>query len=270
MTNPIHRNQNINYLIPISPAIQMPTTHPHSVSLRMSQSAQGSLSLKSMWDGITKCFKSFFTWLLALFPCFLTTGHACQQPRDQIARIAARDGFIWFYKQEENPLTAFLGNFHPCTIKLWGLEFQCAEAAFQAAKFSPDRATMARFQHLDGEAAFRLGRDLSRYWTGPQIQQWRNRNVAVMREVLAAKFTQNAPLRDLLLATGNAYLVEHIPVKNRDAFWGDDYDGTGQNKLGILAMEARANLGGVGVVSRNPQYDQFLSRNPHYNRFPSR
>ncbi len=254
MTNPINRKQSISldYTISIPNVVKKPVLNIPNESLRLTQSAQDGFSLSTIWDAIVNCFNS-------LFSCFFKTS---QSPtKDEIAQIAARNQFIWFYKKEENPLTAFLGNFHPCSINLWGMQFQCAEAAFQAAKFAPNRNLMQRFQNLDGEAAFNLGRDLSRNWTPTETTLWRNRNLRVMQEVVTAKFSQNADLKELLLATGNAYLVEHIPVKNRDAFWGDDFDGTGQNWLGRIAMEVRGSLGGTHVVPRNPQYNQFLLRN---------
>lgn len=256
MTNPIYGKQNIslNYTMSIPNGVH--SARPENWnrdSLRTAQSSQSSFSLSTIWDAIVNFFKS-------LFSCFFKTSHSPNQTKDEIARIAARDQFIWFYKKEENPLTAFLGNFHPCTINLWGMQFKCAEAAYQAAKFSPTRILMQRFQGLDGESAFRLGRALSRHWAPAETSGWQHRNLGVMQKVVAAKFTQNADLKELLLSTGNAYLVEHVPVKGRDAYWGDDSDGTGQNWLGRVAMEVRGNLGGTRVVPRNPQYNQFLLR----------
>lgn len=247
MTNPIQRTQNIFNPDTISmqpSAIKQSTPAIHD-SMKMGEYHQRS-ALGSIWDSIIKCFKS-------LFSCFFTS---TVDQKTKIQKIATRDHFVWFYKKEENPLTAFMGNFHPCPIQLWGLNFQCAEAAFQAAKFSPNRATMQRFQNLDGNAAFRLGRQVAQ---GNNAAAWHARSLNVMREVVHAKFAQNPALKDLLLATGNAFLVEHIPVKNRDAFWGDDSDGTGQNWLGQVMMETRARLGGAAPVQRNHQYNSFLS-----------
>ncbi len=260
MTNPIingNRKQSVslNDTMSIPESIKSPTPTPSfpNDSLRLAQSSQGSFSLQSIWNAIVNCFKS-------LFSRFFNTSYSPNQLKDKIAQIAARDQFVWFYKKEENPLTAFLGNFHPCPIHLWGMQFSCAEAVFQAAKFAPDRNLMQRFEGLDGEAAFRLGRSLSQNWTGAQTAQWRNCNLAAMRAVVTAKFTQNPDLGDLLLRTLNAYLAEHLRSKGREAYWGDDCDGTGQNWLGRILMEERGRLGGTGVVPRNPQYDQFLLR----------
>ena len=54
-----------------------------------------------------------------------------------------------------------------------------------------------------------------------------------MYQALVAKFTQHEDLKERLLDTGKAYLVEH--TKN-DAYWGDGLGG-GVNKLGQLLMQ---------------------------------
>lgn len=254
MLNPIGRAQNtqFNYTLTAPDSVRILAQRPVD-TLRTTQKARNGFSLATIWEAIVNCFTS-------LFGCFFNSTTAPSTSKEQIARIAARDGFVWFFKREENPLTAFLGNFYPCTIRFWGLQFQCAEAVYQAAKFAPDRRTMQRFQNLDGEAAYQLGRSLSRNWSNAQRNRWQHNNLQYMREIVSAKFGQNPDLADLLLATGNAYLVEHPPVRGRDAFWSDDHNGTGQNWLGRIAMEVRGNLGGGAPVGRNQQYNQFLSR----------
>jgi ribA/ribD-fused uncharacterized protein len=256
MTHPVQRGQNtpFNYALTVPPSVRVAPQQRPTDSLRTTQNAQGGFSFKAIWDAIVNCFTSCFGRF------FNSTQAPSNTAKDQIARIAARDHFVWFYKQQENPLTAFLGNFHPCRISYLGFSFRCAEAAYQAAKFHPDRRTMQRFENLDGEAAWQLGRQLSQNWTPAQRNQWQQNSVRIMREVVYAKFCQNADLAELLLATGNAYLVEHTPVRGRDAFWADDHNGTGQNWLGRIAMETRGSLGGSAPVPRNQQYNQFISR----------
>jgi ribA/ribD-fused uncharacterized protein len=173
---------------------------------------------------------------------------------NRLGELAKRDGFIWFYDTAQNSLTAFLGNFHRCRIKIDGIDFKCAEGAFQAAKFRGDRKVMASFANLTGDQAFRRARKLTADWTGAEQEAWKNERLDVMREVLMAKFSQNADLKRLLLATSDAYLLEHTPVVGRDDFWADNCDGTGENNLGQLLMETRGNLGGDGVQSRRASF----------------
>jgi ribA/ribD-fused uncharacterized protein len=61
----------------------------------------------------------------------------------------------------------------------------------------------------------------------------------VMRAALRAKFTQHPQLQSLLLATGDADLVEHT---RNDTYWADGGDGSGRNRLGELLMELRTQL----------------------------
>jgi hypothetical protein len=67
-----------------------------------------------------------------------------------------------------------------------------------------------------------------------------------MRAVLEAKFSGNVELRDKLLGTGRAYLVENSPL-GHDDFWADNGDGSGANVMGRLLMQLRETLGGGGA-----------------------
>ena len=64
-----------------------------------------------------------------------------------------------------------------------------------------------------------------------------------MYKAIHAKFTQHKDNRELLLATGDALLVEHTPD---DKFWGDGGDGgdetLGQNKLGKIITRVREDI----------------------------
>src|SRR5579871_91145 len=68
---------------------------------------------------------------------------------------------------------------------------------------------------------------------------WRDVKLDIMRRGDWAKFTQNPPLAEMLLATGCAELIEDSPV---DAFWGQGPDGLGQNWAGRILMEIRSRL----------------------------
>jgi hypothetical protein len=70
-------------------------------------------------------------------------------------------------------------------------------------------------------------------------RDWERVKVGVMREAVEAKFRQHQDLRALLLATGDAKLVEH---SEDDDFWGDGGDGRGRNELGRILMAVRELL----------------------------
>jgi len=161
----------------------------------------------------------------------------------------SRAGIIDFY-DERDPATEWMGNFYRFPITYRGVQYQNVEAAFQAQKFTHDRGIMRQFETLTGQAAFELARQTQ--LTDQQLKDWEARKVQVMGELLTEK-AQDPRIQALLLATGGAYLNEHNPKSGRDAFWSDNYDGTGQNMLGRLWMQVRGILhGGTGEVA-NPR-----------------
>lgn len=178
---------------------------------------------------------------------------------EKIKEIADRDHFIWFYDKKQNPLTESFSNYyHPCTIGYEGLTFDCSEALFQSQKFK-DPNIRRQFQKLDGDGSKKLARQLSRNWTAQDHQVWRSRSETVMMGTLALKYQQHPKLKDMLLATGSAYLVEH----GKDKYWGDGGDGMGRNKLGESLMRVREELGGTGVVAKPENYTRFIQSIHH-------
>jgi len=98
------------------------------------------------------------------------------------------------------------------------------------------------FVKLSGDDAFKLKRRLQgqedRTYGGYDGGNW-----AAMRAVLAAKFVPGSELSAALLATGDAFLLEHNEVKGRDMIWSDNQDGSGTNWLGAQLMLLRDQLG---------------------------
>ena len=126
-------------------------------------------------------------------------------------------------------------NFAPFAITLDGRRWPTTEHYFQAQKFhdAADREEVRRAKTPN--LAARLGRDRRKKLR----DDWDSARVGIMRKALLAKFSQHAGLRELLLATGDADLVEHTA---NDDYWGDGGDGSGRNMLGRLLMEMRASL----------------------------
>jgi ribA/ribD-fused uncharacterized protein len=83
--------------------------------------------------------------------------------------------------------------------------------------------------------AARMGRDRKR----PLRRDWEAVKDDIMRAAVLAKFTQHSALRELLLSTGDAPIIEHT---TNDRYWGDSGDGSGRNMLGKILMEVRAKL----------------------------
>lgn len=68
-------------------------------------------------------------------------------------------------------------------------------------------------------------------------EDWESVKIQVMTRCIFAKFNQNDYLKQLLLNTGDAIIIEDSP---RDSFWGAARNG--KNMLGVLLMELRSKL----------------------------
>jgi ribA/ribD-fused uncharacterized protein len=140
---------------------------------------------------------------------------------------------ITFYHQDKP--YGFFSNFSGHAIFVKGKQWPTSEHYFQAQKFEgTEHEELVRLAQTPMICA-RMGRDRSR----PLRPDWEAVKDEVMRTAVRAKFTQHPELRDQLLATGDAYLIEH--TKN-DSYWGDGGDGSGKNMLGRILMEVREEL----------------------------
>ena len=127
----------------------------------------------------------------------------------------------------------YLSNFYNAPVRYNGLTFKNNEAAFQAMK-CPGRAS--EFCDLNGADAKRLGRNVR------LRSDWSTVKERIMYEICLAKFMQNDELKRLLLATGDALLVEGNSWNDRE--WGI-CNGVGENKLGKILMRVRNELKGA-------------------------
>ena len=154
----------------------------------------------------------------------------------------------------------FLGNFYLCkfslTIDNITATFHNAEAAFQCTKWWKDSSIRTKFENaLTGNDAFKIKKHLS----NPDYSYCGLGRDGAMMAVLKEKFAIPT-FKTGLLATGNAYLLEHNAVEGRDYYWSDNHDGTGHNKLGISLMLLRQQLGGVGLPSGSYKVVDFTNQ----------
>ena len=128
----------------------------------------------------------------------------------------------------------FLSNFFPAEITYNRLTYRNNEAAFQAQKVLHDEEK-ATFTNLSPKEAKQRGRRVS------LRSDWEQVKDAIMEEIVLSKFSQNEILKEKLLATGDAQLVEGNTWNDR--YWGIDVrTGIGQNHLGKILMKVRADL----------------------------
>lgn len=135
------------------------------------------------------------------------------------------DDFRWEYR--------WLSNFHPCVVEYKGKKYPSSEHAYMAQKtLDPELAERIRLAPLPRDAK-RIGRSVE------LRPGWDEMRIQVMLDVVRCKFHQNPDLREKLLATGSAELVEGNTWN--DTFWGVCH-GVGENNLGKILMLVRDEL----------------------------
>lgn len=129
---------------------------------------------------------------------------------------------------------AFLSNFYvlPRSITYQGISYPTVEHGYQAAK-TLDKDERLRISLLPTAAK-------SKY-AGRKIEireDWEKVKLKIMRILVRKKF-EIPELRALLLATGEAHLIE-------GNWWGDTYwgvcNGVGHNHLGKILMKVREQI----------------------------
>lgn len=153
---------------------------------------------------------------------------------------------IRFYRANEEPYGCF-SNLFKRSVVFEERTFETAEHAYQAGKARKPQVRewilAAPSPALVAMAAHGL------YWWDIR-SDWSKIKFARMRDVLRAKFTQHEDLRDILLATGAARLVESATVDNQvNRLWGE-VNGVGKNMLGTLLMEVREELRSAQAAAR--------------------
>jgi len=144
---------------------------------------------------------------------------------------------------------ACLSQWWPCSFVIDGVTYSSTEQWMMAGKarlFGDEETLAAILATSDPSAVKKLGRKVQ----GFDEERWRSERFELVTRGNIAKFTQDEALRDFLLQTGDAVLVEASPF---DAVWGiglgasaegatDPLCWKGENLLGFALMRAREAL----------------------------
>jgi len=145
---------------------------------------------------------------------------------------------IRFYRANEKPWGVF-SNLYRRSIIFEGVQYPTAEHAYQAGK---PRRPEVRDWLMSAPSPALLAMAAHGLYQWDIAPGWSKIKFDRMRSVLWAKFTQHDDLRELLLSTGDARLVESANVNNAvNRLWGE-VDGVGRNMLGTMLMELREQL----------------------------
>ena len=126
-------------------------------------------------------------------------------------------------------------NFAAYPVRIAGKTWPTTEHYFQAMKFKKVEQQEEIRKAKSPMLAARMGRDRKRKLR----RDWESAKIGVMRDAILAKFTQHEELRELLLSTGDAKIIEHTA---NDDYWGDGGNGRGKNWLGRILVEVREKI----------------------------
>lgn len=180
-------------------------------------------------------------------------------------RVAVQAGqtfrYVLFWGHHPSPdgrvTAACLSQWWPCSFTLDGVTYSSTEQWMMAgkARLFGDEETLAAMLATDDPAVVKkLGRKVR----GFDEARWRSECFELVTRGNIAKFSQDEALREFLLGTGDAVLVEASPF---DAVWGiglgaaiegatDPLRWEGENLLGFALMRAREALhAGTGPAS---------------------
>ena len=176
-------------------------------------------------------------------------------------RTRVRDGesfsYLPFYGHTAEPgriTDAVYSQFYPAEFRIDGVRYHWAEQWMMAAKarlFGDREALAAILAAGDPLACKNIGRTVRNFDDG----RWSAARFELVVAGNVAKFGQNQPLRDRLVGSGDAILVEAAP---RDQIWGiglgranpavhDPLRWRGRNLLGFALVRVRAVLRGEAV-----------------------
>ena len=155
---------------------------------------------------------------------------------------------LFFLRDRDNFF--FLSHFSAAEIAIEGETWPTVEHYFQSRKsLDPEFRSAIRACVHPGMAKRlgaapegsrkRSGQSWFRAHDKKHREDWREIRLDLMRQADLAKFSQHARLRELLLATEDAEIVEDTTM---DSFWGIGPDGKGENWAGRILMEVRALL----------------------------
>ncbi len=127
---------------------------------------------------------------------------------------------------------AFLSNFYYCILNYEGITFESAENAYQASK-TLDIDIRKSFTFITPGKAKREGKKIK------LRENWDVIKLKIMEDIVRDKFNQNPDLKQRLIKTNNAILIENNNWN--DHFWGV-CNGKGENNLGKILMKIRSEL----------------------------
>lgn len=139
---------------------------------------------------------------------------------------------------------ACFSNFYRCDVMYDGMLYLSSEAAWQAQK-TLDMEIRKSFTFMSPAVSKKAGRSVL------LRPDWERAKTLLMLKVLLTKFSQNPDLAEVLLNTGNAYIIEDT-TSWHDNIWGHCtcsrcVNKVHENRLGKLLVLTRKALRGENI-----------------------
>lgn len=165
----------------------------------------------------------------------LLVGGAVETPGEQRLTLDT-DRQVFFYEQDHY----YLSNFSAFAIHWRGQAHFTSEHAYHWSRFDLPEGRGELLQDCvqrcgSAHLAFKFAQENK----SKQREDWDDIKVDVMRDILRAKAKEHEYVHRKLLQTGDRELIEN---SWRDSFWGWGPNRDGQNMLGKLWMDVRAEL----------------------------
>ena len=152
--------------------------------------------------------------------------------RDTVLACEKTYGYFLWAPEFSNVHATFSYDEKP--IKINGEEYACSEGYYQSMK------SFGNADYLKAKQRIRSADPWDSYEYGQQFSlrdDWDTARLEIMMTAIQAKF-QDPILQELLLVTKDYPLVQ---IKS-DPIWGSNYDGSGQNMLGVLLERLRKEI----------------------------
>jgi len=152
-------------------------------------------------------------------------------------RVTGNDALTWAIGDIVPVISIFKGQYSFLSNFFIEPDGTHVEGEYQARKVLPIEHGV---ENLNPSRAKAWGKKMR----GKERPDWHEVNLKIMEDLVMAKFVDHENLRELLLATGDAEIVESNTW--HDIFWGrcvcPQHHGEGRNELGIILMKVRAWL----------------------------
>lgn len=143
---------------------------------------------------------------------------------------------------EKVPLEIFAIYFSPYTahaIEIDGVVYPTVEHAYQCQRYTDPKI----IEEIRSARSPVKAWEASSKYKHLQIQDFRERKLEVMKDLMRLKAEQHEEIRTALRDSGTKQIIKHITTyPPGDGFWDDGESGEGLNHMGRMWMEIREEI----------------------------